>query len=56
MARPLSTEQKTATEAAKTLAETRERKAHMDKANGIAPTNPSSDQPHWGSCAQKMGA
>ena len=39
MARPLSNEQKTATEAAKTLAETRERKAHMDKADGIAPTN-----------------
>ena len=37
MARPMTQEQKTATEAAKTLAETRERKAHMEKTADYAP-------------------
>ena len=37
MARPMTSEQKTATEAAKALAETRERKAHMEKTADSAP-------------------
>jgi hypothetical protein len=37
MARPMTPEQKTATEAAKELAETRERKAHMAEQAAIQP-------------------
>jgi len=41
MARPMTQEHKTATEQAKALAETRERKQHMAKADETLPT----DQP-----------
>jgi len=39
MARPMTSEQKSATEAAKALAETKERKAHMEKQAAVQPQN-----------------
>ena len=39
MARPMTSEQKSATEAAKALAETKERKAHMADQAAQQPTN-----------------